>query len=168
MSDGIDIFSQLATILRSAGTSEVRLVLNAAQTRARPCAAPGCRAHRGGGKLKPTQPETALQTIRTETIAQVSAQISVSGKSLLATASFGSPTPGRNRCWRTRIKAWMSGPAAVKNSTRPSEPVCVFALRPVTLMPRCTHTPAVRTGDNRVAHTGHNLCLQAAFTQSLL
>ena len=78
---------------------------------------------------------------------------------MLATASFGSPTPGRNRCWRTRIKAWMSGPAAVKNSTRPSEPVCVFALRPVTLMPRCTHTPAVRTGDNRVAHTGHNLCL---------
>ena len=47
-----DIFSQLATILRSAGTSEVRLVLNAAQTRARPCAAPGCRAHRGGGNFK--------------------------------------------------------------------------------------------------------------------
>ena len=34
-----DIFSQLAPILRSAGTSEVRLVLNAVWTRARPCAA---------------------------------------------------------------------------------------------------------------------------------
>ena len=36
---GDDIFSQLAPILRSAGTSEVRLVLNAVWTRARPCAA---------------------------------------------------------------------------------------------------------------------------------
>ena len=34
-----DIFSQLATILRSAGTSEVRLILHVAWTRARPRAA---------------------------------------------------------------------------------------------------------------------------------
>ena len=36
MAPGDDIFSQLAPILRSAGTSEVRLVLNAVWTRARP------------------------------------------------------------------------------------------------------------------------------------
>ena len=54
---GVDIFSQLSPILRSAGTSEVRLVLNAVWTRARPMrgtlgraldrAPCGSRAHRG-------------------------------------------------------------------------------------------------------------------------
>ena len=55
---GVDIFSQLSPILRSAGTSEVRLVLNAVWTRARPmrgtpCAGPRAvrepgAPHRGG------------------------------------------------------------------------------------------------------------------------
>ena len=42
----VDIFSQLAPILRSAGTSEVRLVLNAVWTRARPMRGTQCAGPR--------------------------------------------------------------------------------------------------------------------------
>ena len=43
---GVDIFSQLSPILRSAGTSEVRLVLNAVWTRARPMRGTPCAGPR--------------------------------------------------------------------------------------------------------------------------
>ena len=46
MAPGDDIFSQLSLILRSAGTSEVRLVLNAVWTRARPMRGTQCAGPR--------------------------------------------------------------------------------------------------------------------------
>ena len=48
-------------------------------------------------------------------------------------------------------------PPRVRCSSAPIHSAVLLVKRCATM--RCTHTPAVRTEDNRVAHTGHNLCL---------
>ena len=49
-------------------------------------------------------------------------------------------------------------PPRVRRSSPPPPIHSAVLLAPQCATVRCTHTPAVRTGDNRVAHSGHNLC----------